>query len=115
MTSQRRVGPLPGRTKSGILWSARALADLHDIGDYIARDNPEAARRWVSKLIRAAERSKRFPYSGRIVPEVGQPEIREILVRSYRIVYRIRDGRIEILTVFEGHQRLVTSDLSDEP
>jgi plasmid stabilization system protein ParE len=115
MTSHRRVGPALGKTKSGILWSARALADLYDIGDYIARDDPEAARRWLSKLTRAAERSKRFPYAGRIVPEIGRPEIREILVKSYRIVYRIRDGKIEILTVFEGHRRLVASDLPNEP
>lgn len=114
MTSRRRVGPLLGKTASGILWSARALGDLNDIGNFISRDNPEAARRWLSKLIKAAERSERFPYSGRIVPEIGRPEIREILVRSYRIVYRVRPERIEVLTVFEGHRRLAASDLSDD-
>jgi len=115
VTSGRRRARLSDEAAPELLWSARALADLRGIGDFIARDDPEAARRWVLKLTRAAERAKAFPESGRIVPEAGRREIREILVRNYRIVYRIRPGRVEVLTVFEGHRLFVTGDVPEEP
>ena len=58
-------------------------------------------------------RSARFgpasaPRSGRMLPELGHSDYREVLVRSYRIVYRIeRDGKaILVLMVFEGHKLL---------
>jgi hypothetical protein len=40
------------------------------------------------------------------VPEIGRDDIREVLLRSYRIVYAIREGEIRVLTVFEGHRML---------
>jgi len=87
-----------------VYWTERAVSDLEEIGDYIARDNPVAARRWVSKLIEAAEKAARAPRAARRVPEVGRDDVREVFVRTYRIVYRIGDERIDVLTVFEGHR-----------
>ena len=55
--------PLP------IYWSDRAKADLVDIGDFIARDNPNAALVWVEKLLLAVEKTADMPFSWRIVPE----------------------------------------------
>jgi toxin ParE1/3/4 len=86
-----------------LVWTDRALRDLIRIDDYIAADDPKAADRWVDKPIAAAERAARVPTSGRIVKERKQPDLREVLVRTYRIVYRVRDERVEIVTVFEGH------------
>lgn len=43
---------------------------------------------------------------GRVVPELANPEIRELLFRKYRIVYRLKGKRLEILTVFAGHRLL---------
>jgi plasmid stabilization system protein ParE len=54
-------------------------------------------------LIAAAERAGRVPNAGRIVPERKRPELREVLLRTYRIVYRVRGELVEILTIFEGH------------
>lgn len=45
-----------------------------------------------------------MPESGRIVPEFGRDDLREFIIRSYRLVYRIFSDRIEVLTVFEGHR-----------
>ncbi len=73
------------------------------IGRYITRDNPVAARSWVERLRQKAALATRFPKAGRVVPEYSQPELREILVRNYRIVYRVCDDAIKIITVFEGH------------
>jgi hypothetical protein len=41
-----------------------------------------------------------------VVPEVGDPDIREVFLRTYRIIYRIEPDRILVLTIFEGHRRL---------
>jgi addiction module RelE/StbE family toxin len=87
-------------------FSPEALADLEDICAYIARDNPKAAEAWVDRLVDRAEQASLQPRGGRVVPEVGDPEIREVFLRSYRIIYRIEQGRIVVLTVLEGHRRL---------
>ncbi len=87
------------------VFTERALADLEAIGDFIAADHPAAAERWVAKLLSLAESAARMPMAGRRVPELGRDDVREIIHRTYRIVYRVSEGRIEVLTVFEGHRR----------
>ena len=54
-------------------FSPAALADLEEIGLYIARDNPRAAEAWVDKLIDRAEKAALLPRGGRVVPEVRDP------------------------------------------
>ena len=54
------------------------------------------------RIVAAVERLQAFPESGRIVPERNVPEIREVVVAPYRVVYRLRQGRVEIATVFRG-------------
>jgi toxin ParE1/3/4 len=90
--------PLP------VLWTDRALADLEAIRDYIARDNPSAAARWVMRLCQTAEKVGTAPLAGRRVPEFARDDVRELLLRSYRIVYHLSERQVEILTVFEGHR-----------
>lgn len=88
-----------------IHWSDRAKDDLAAIGEYIAADNPAAAMRWVERLIADVERAAEMPLAGRLVPECAdRGDIREVLRRTYRIVYRVRDEAIEVLTIFEGHR-----------
>ncbi len=50
--------------------------------------------------------------AGRVVPELDRDDIREVIVRGYRIVYLVGDASVEILSVFEGH-RLLRSALSE--
>jgi toxin ParE1/3/4 len=89
-----------------VVWSQRAIDDLLEIGRYIARDDAKAARRWVEKLRQSARDAALEPHSGRRVPEINREEIREVILRSYRIVYREAANGIEVLTVFEGHRLL---------
>ena len=84
-------------------WSQRAQLDMLEIGRFIAKDTRPAARRWVERLRQRASQAAKFPKSGRVVPEYSRPELREILLRNYRIVYRVGEDAVEILTVFEGH------------
>jgi plasmid stabilization system protein ParE len=97
-----------------LVWAERAIRDLEKIDDYIAEDSPAAAARWVAKLIATAATIPSAPRSGRMVPEQGRADIREVLLRHYRIVHRIRETRIDILTVFEGHKLLPSSALPED-
>lgn len=106
MTAPRSRARAGGRAPKRIVWTAQALADLEAIGDYIARDDERAATRWVAKLIAAAERAALVPMAGRRVPELERDDVREVLVRTYRVVYWLHDAHLEILTVFEGHRLL---------
>jgi toxin ParE1/3/4 len=69
-----------------IRWTNQALADLEAIGNFIARDAPSLAQVFVDNVFEAVKRLEVFPSSGRVVPEIGQEDIREILFGSYQIV-----------------------------
>ena len=92
--------------KTTILWSERARLDLLEIGDFIARDKPQAAATWVEKILHAVQRTALFPASGRIVPEIDRSDIREVILENYRIVYQLGETTIIILTVSESHRSL---------
>jgi toxin ParE1/3/4 len=90
-----------------VTWSREARENLFEIEAFIARDSLERAVRFVDALIDHAETILADnPRSGRTVPEIGNSDIRELICRGYRIVYRLNGDRIEILTVFEGHRLL---------
>ncbi len=94
-------------------WTRRARRDLSEIGRFIARDKPEAARRWVGRLQRKAQEAITAPKVGRRVPELERDDVRELLLRNYRIVYRLREDEIRVLTVFEGHRQFPADVLED--
>src|SRR5271166_1712746 len=71
-----------------LIWTEPAVADLEEIGQFISKDNPPAAEKVGSRIIREAENVAAFPRLGRIVPEFGNPQIREIISQSYRIIYK---------------------------
>ena len=89
-----------------IRWSARAMRDVDQIATYIARDNPKAAREWIAKLRKTAENAARMPLAARIVPEIQRDDVREVFLRSYRIVYGVRDDHILVFTIFGGGKQL---------
>jgi addiction module RelE/StbE family toxin len=89
-----------------IRWSASAMRDLDQIAAYIARDNPQAARRWIDRLRKTAEGAARMPLAARIVPEIQRDDVREVFLGSYRIVYGVRDDHIFVFTVFGGGKQL---------
>jgi len=89
-----------------ILWSPQALLDVESVRDYISHDSPRYAELVVRRLIAAVGRLEEFPRSGRIVPERNREDLREIIVRPYRIVYRLRPDLVEIVTVFRASRLL---------
>ena len=76
-----------------LIWSPAARDDLHDIIVFIARDNPNRAMSFGYELISEIDRLTDFPNSGRIDPEYRNDNIREIVFRPYRIVYRVDHER----------------------
>lgn len=96
-----------------VFWSTLALERVSEASDYIAQRDAETAERWVENLFAAAERLEQFPESGRVVPEVGRPDIREIIHDRYRIIYKIKPERVEVLTVRHTRQLLDPDDLTD--
>lgn len=97
-----------------VIWTERARDDLVDIFRFIARDNRKAAERWTALLVERAELAGTMPLGGRVVPEVGRDDVREVFQRSYRIIYRVAGDNIRVLTVFEGHRRLRLGDIEEE-
>lgn len=91
-----------------LTWAHRAIRDLDDIESDIGRDDPGAAERWVERLIALAESLPAAPLRGRMVPQLGRSDIREVFQASYRLIYRVADTRVEVLAVVEGHRRLPT-------
>jgi len=94
-----------------VIWTREALQKLNGIEDFIGINNPERAEIFIIYLIEQGELISQNPKIGRIVPEILNPEIREIIVKKYRIVYKINKKNIIILTVFEGHRLLRIDEL----
>jgi addiction module RelE/StbE family toxin len=95
-----------------VVWSKRALKDLEEIGDYISNDSFQYARLTLSKLIDTDKLISENPEIGRIVPEVNDKNIREIIKGSYRIIYQInKPAQLEILTVFHSSRLLNEKDI----
>lgn len=84
-----------------IIWSPQATRDLNLIVDRIAQDKKIVAFRWATTIRKKVDRLRVFPKSGRVVPEVGREEIREILIGDYRIIYKV-ERSVSILAVFHG-------------
>ena len=87
-----------------VFLSDDALNDLERIVGYIAPHNPTAAERLGNQLLDAALSLRTFPERGRVVPEFQRLELREIIFRSYRIIYRtnLADKNLEIIRFWHG-------------
>ena len=87
-----------------VFLSDQALSDLERIVAYIAPHNPVAAERLGNQLLDAALSLNTFPERGRAAPEFRRPELREIIFRSYRIIYRINrvDRSLEVVRFWHG-------------
>ncbi|WP_437957344.1 type II toxin-antitoxin system RelE/ParE family toxin [Sorangium sp. So ce119] len=57
-----------------------------DIFRFIARDDRKAAERWTARIVQQAELAAMAPLGGRVVPELGRNDVREVFLRSYRII-----------------------------
>ena len=87
-------------------WTEHAVAQLASIAEYVSLSSPVYAEHLVDRLAQRLDQACEFPESGRVVPELGRAEIRELLEWPYRLVYRVHADAIEVLSVLHGRQEL---------
>ncbi|HEX9811203.1 MAG TPA: type II toxin-antitoxin system RelE/ParE family toxin [Burkholderiales bacterium] len=92
-------------------WTTRAKARLHLLHNHIAQDAPLVAPKVIERLIERSRQIATVPHAGRQVPEYQREDVREVLERPYRLIYRILSDRIDIITVMH-YRQLLPSDLT---
>lgn len=93
-----------------IRWSPQAADDLEAVRDFIARDSVHYAKLVVQRIVATIDLLATSPRMGRVVPELRNDHVRELIVGAYRIVYRYQHDTIEIVTIFHG-ARLLRGDI----
>lgn len=86
--------------------SFEASADLEAIAEYIARDSPFYAASFVQKVLDTSRSLNELSERGRIVHEINNPNIREIFIKEYRLIYSIEKSRVVILGLIHGKRGL---------
>ena len=92
-----------GPRRRRVRWGASAHRQLDEATAYVAQDSPQNAVELLERLLAAAESLHELAERGSIVPEVEDPQIRELYVRPYRLIYFVGDPVVEILGVL--HER----------
>ncbi len=92
-------------------WSARARADLKAIHDYIAKGSPLNAKAVAREILARAATLPETPRIGRIVPELSDPQIREIPVHAWRVIYQLRGSDLYVLTLVHKRRAPGPDDL----
>lgn len=88
-----------------VAWTESAWHELESAADYIARDSPRYAAALMDEARAAARSLRKFPFRGRIVPETSSENIREVFVKSYRLIYEVQDQQVTILAFLHGARR----------
>jgi toxin ParE1/3/4 len=89
-----------------IVWTPAAIEDLKGIRDYIARDSEQNAAAAIGRIVDAVDLAADFPMMGTVVSEFSEVTIRELIVYSYRVIYRVRPGQITVHGIIHGARRL---------
>ena len=91
-------------------WTNNAIDHLVNIYEYISLNSPTYAKRIVDRITRRTVQIGDQPLSGRKVPEYIANDIRELIEKPYRIIYRIKHDQIDVLAVIHG-ARLMPDEL----
>ena len=87
-----------------VILAPLAREQVADAFAYISAERPSAALRWFDEVVERTGSLSTFPDIGRMMPEAGRPEVREVLVEPYRLIYRRDPDLIVIIGVFHSHQ-----------
>ena len=89
-----------------VSWSPQVREDLHEIAAFIAKDSPRYASVVVEKILAAGRSLQILPRRGRVVPEVGNENCREIFIYEYRLIYVVEARDVRIVAVVHGRRLL---------
>lgn len=92
-----------------VVWTYPAREDLRAHLRYLIEKSPGAAHRLFEEAEAAGDSLDELPERGRVVPELGEPPRREILVGKYRLVYRVTRDEVIILRMIHGRQDFVSA------
>jgi len=88
-----------------VVWTPQAQEQLRAIHDYVAAASSARATNLVDRITARSKQIAEHPESGRKVPELDLPQIREVIEGSYRVVYRLRPGGIDVIAVLHGARK----------
>ena len=91
---------------ASVTWNDSALDEVEAIARGISQDSPRAAAEFVRLVFEASDRLEFFPRSGRMVPEFERDDLRELIVRPYRLIYTVVEDQVEVRHVVHGARRL---------
>jgi toxin ParE1/3/4 len=94
-----------------IFWSPLAIDRASEIAEYIALDKPSAADKWITTVFSKVKQLESSSEIGRVVPEIGNEQFRELIYGNYRIIYRIEKKQVSILTIRHGKQILPIEEM----
>jgi plasmid stabilization system protein ParE len=96
---------------------AQAEADLRAIHHLIAQDKPQAADKWLSRILKAARSLRSMPFRCEVIPEAEDfgLERRHFILGNYRMIYRIDEKRVRVLRIIHAGRRVTRRMLDDEP
>jgi toxin ParE1/3/4 len=94
-----------------IVWSPLAIDRASEIAGYIAQDKLSAAEKWINTVFSKVKQLKSSPEIGRIVPEIRNNQIRELIYGNYRIIYHLEKKEISILTIRHVKQILPIKEI----
>ena len=92
-----------------IVWTKRAIENLQSIYDYISEDSQFQAQKAIKEVIECVEVLESFPNMGVVVKEFPQYGLRELLKYSYRIIYKVKDSNLQIITFVHSKQNFKTA------
>ena len=92
-----------------VKWNKSAIRDLHKIYLYIAEYSSYYAKKVTIDILNASENLAKFPKQGKLVPGVTKADTREILVYSYRMIYRVHQRNVRILLLVHSRQDFQTT------
>jgi len=88
--------------KIDVAFAETARRDLWEILEYIQIESPRASKKIIREFYDRLKKIASFPKAGRMIPEMNEPSLREILVGSYRLMYRLEEKRAVVLRVLHG-------------
>lgn len=89
-----------------VAWTETAWNDVEAVADHIAKDSRQYAVAFVKEVREAASSLADFAQRGHVVPEFNQPDIRELFVGSYRLIYQVSERDVYVLGLIHGSRDL---------
>lgn len=94
-----------------VLWTRRAADQFEAKADSIAVDHPRAAAEWVARINDSVDDLARFPLRGQRLGELTSEPVRVLTIGLYRVIYRVDEGRVTVLSIKHSREAVAADDL----